>query len=880
MRLRDSTTRLRRLFVRDDSYENVISFAFHRALVLAALAACLAAPVAARAATLSGVVFEDVNYGGGPGRDIPTGGAVGISGVRVEIYNGNAFEGAVTTVAGGVFTYSYGGHAPRTVRVVSGTVRSSRPGGSTCTTCVPVQTFRTSGSGGGVAPETNRVGGETPGVSDAGSNTTGATLSSLTTLNVQTAQSITTVNPSTGSSAVTNINFGFSFSTIVNRRDASNCAPSGGGTFFPCQGSLRQFIINANALGGEGSLAQAGEGQLDGNDAALPSGFDSSIFMIPSAALSGGVGVIQLASALPTLTSSNTRLDATTQTVNSGNTNSGTVGTGGTVGVDNLALPTFQRPEIQIDGTAGGVITLSGANTAIHGFALRQAYIALTGANGVARNNLIGMTATGLSNDNSPTAYGVTFSGPNATIRSNYVTVNNSGIRSDGGGANAVISFNEVARPSAGHSSTFDGILLINGANNVQITGNLVRNQAGGGIELGFGSPGDSYVNVTVANNTASNNGFANASGSGAASAEPIGMVAYNFTGTNVLFYRNRVANNAGPGLIVMAATGVAASQNRFENNGGLAIDLDPNTRDPNNLGAPNGVTLNDANDADAGPNGLLNYAVVRSAAIVNGELILSGFARPNSSLEVYLAQADPSGFGEGQTYLTVLTEGSAADLDATTGAYGPGAVNGVAQGTDTTNRFSFRLPVPAGVAIGSILTSTATLNGQTSEFGGNVVVTGGPSLIHLKSVAVVSDPVNNQSNPKSIPGALQLYTLRLTNQGAGGVDSNSIMLTDPVPPNTALHVLDIAGAGSGPVAFVDGSPSSGLTYTFTSLASTTDSVEFSNDGGVTWTYTPVANANGVDPAVTHIRVRPQGAMAGASGGNPWFEVRFRVRVL
>ena len=51
--------------------------------------------------------------------------------------------------------------------------------------------------------------------------------------------------------------------------------------------------------------------------------------MIPSGALTSGVAVITLASALPTVTGSSTRLDATTQTVNIGNTNIGTLGTGG-----------------------------------------------------------------------------------------------------------------------------------------------------------------------------------------------------------------------------------------------------------------------------------------------------------------------------------------------------------------------------------------------------------------------------------------------------------------------------------------------------------------------------------------------------------------------
>jgi trimeric autotransporter adhesin len=144
----------------------------------------------------------------------------------------------------------------------------------------------------------------------------------------------------------------------------------------------------------------------------------------------------------------------------------------------------------------------------------------------------------------------------------------------------------------------------------------------------------------------------------------------------------------------------------------------------------------------------------------------------------------------------------------------------------------------------------------------------------------VLSDPVNNASNPKSIPGAVELYTLRITNQGSGSVDSNTLAIVDAVPTNTALDVRDAGAAGSGPVVFVNGTPASGLTYAYTALNNTTDSLEFSHDGGATWTYVPTPNANGCDPNVTHIRVRLQGAMAGSSaGGNPYFELRFRVRV-
>ena len=71
-----------------------------------------------------------------------------------------------------------------------------------------------------------------------------------------------------------------------------------------------------------------------------------------------------------------------------------------------------------------------------------------------------------------------------------------------------------------------------------------------------------------------------------------------------------------------------------------------------------------------------------------------------------------PSGFGEGKTYLTTLTEGSGADLDDTTGSYGPGPINNLLQGSDTTNRFRFEIPLPGGVSQGTLLTATATLGG------------------------------------------------------------------------------------------------------------------------------------------------------------------------
>jgi hypothetical protein len=153
------------------------------------------------------------------------------------------------------------------------------------------------------------------------------------------------------------------------------------------------------------------------------------------------------------------------------------------------------------------------------------------------------------------------------------------------------------------------------------------------------------------------------------------------------------------------------------------------------------------------------------------------------------------------------------------------------------------------------------------------------PAFINLQSVQVTSDPVNGATSPKYIPGAFALYTTQITNTGDASPDTNTVSITDAVPAHTVLYVGDLSGAGSGPIQFANGSPSSGLTYTFTSLSSTTDNVDFSNDGGATYTYTPTPDANGFDANVTNIRISPQGVFAATGGGNPSLQISYRVRV-
>lgn len=151
--------------------------------------------------------------------------------------------------------------------------------------------------------------------------------------------------------------------------------------------------------------------------------------------------------------------------------------------------------------------------------------------------------------------------------------------------------------------------------------------------------------------------------------------------------------------------------------------------------------------------------------------------------------------------------------------------------------------------------------------------------LAARKTVSIEEDPVNGTTNAFSLPGARARYTVEVESTGRLPIDDNSVSFIDVLPPQTKFLVTDIS-PGAGPVLFTDGSTSSALTFNFTSLGSMTDDLAFSNNGGASFTYTPTPDMDGADPAITHIRVTPQGAFAG-DGDNaaPSFTLEFDVIV-
>jgi len=164
---------------------------------------------------------------------------------------------------------------------------------------------------------------------------------------------------------------------------------------------------------------------------------------------------------------------------------------------------------------------------------------------------------------------------------------------------------------------------------------------------------------------------------------------------------------------------------------------------------------------------------------------------------------------------------------------------------------------IPAGEA-------TADINGQAVE---NFIEASDSFLITQpmtaqKTVAIFSDTLGNPA-PYALPGSIAEYTIAFQNPTGDDIDAGTIDIIDAIPANTVFSNTPIDAGLT--IAFDDGTPVSGLTLPASALS-------FSEDGGVTYGYTPVG---AFDSNVTHIRVQPVGTMlAGTEAA-----IRFRVLI-
>ena len=167
------------------------------------------------------------------------------------------------------------------------------------------------------------------------------------------------------------------------------------------------------------------------------------------------------------------------------------------------------------------------------------------------------------------------------------------------------------------------------------------------------------------------------------------------------------ISGNAQAGVYVVSGNNNRISGNSIVNNSALGIDL-----------APTGVTPNDLGDADTGPNALQNFPVLSFAEPTSGGSNttiagqLNGAANQTFRIEFFSnTSADPTGNGEGQTYLGFQ--------DVT---------------TDGTGNANIQFTTPTAVT-GFITATAIDATGDTSEFSAAVQVST-PTIAIVPSVA------------------------------------------------------------------------------------------------------------------------------------------------
>jgi Ca2+-binding RTX toxin-like protein len=386
-----------------------------------------------------------------------------------------------------------------------------------------------------------------------------------------------------------------------------------------------------------------------------------------------------------------------------------------------------------------------------------------------------------------------------AVVRNNLVGFSNGldCVRFEDGSTGALVQGNEIVGCGSATASSDDGVTFDGTATSI-VRGNLVRDSFGSGID----SLGD-VSGLTVENNTIQNNGQGSQERSGIRLSDERGG---GLTTQSVTVARNVISGNGGDGVLVTGSTTsparlVTVSQNSIFANA-LGIDLSTGP----DVDAGDGITLDDPGDADLGGNDLLNFPVVDSAVEQAGVLTVTGWSRPGATVEFFLSDPSPSGFGQGHTLLGSAVEGSTGDADASVSSFGPGPVGGVLQGMDTTNRFRFALALPSGTPTGGLLTATAMLAGETSEFGG------------LASIQVLNAPPVVADDAYATPQDTQLSVA-----GPGVLGNDSDADGDP------LAAVLVGGPGHGTLTL---NPDGSLTYVPNPGYSGPDSFSYrANDG-------------------------------------------------
>ncbi|MFL6335798.1 MAG: carboxypeptidase regulatory-like domain-containing protein [Pyrinomonadaceae bacterium] len=259
------------------------------------------------------------------------------------------------------------------------------------------------------------------------------------------------------------------------------------------------------------------------------------------------------------------------------------------------------------------------------------------------------------------------------------------------------------AAGTAALGNTGHGIAIINSGSNLigsSVAGeaNLIAGNGGDGVHVEETAGGDADLNFVQGNliGVSSSGGALPNAGNGVSIFGDNNGVGGENAGEG-----NQIANNGSDGVEVASGVSNAVRGNSIFSNTGLGIEL----RDAQPDGT---ITPNDLGDGDTGANRLQNFPFINSATSTGGGTNIAGTlnSTPGTSgfrIDFYSSPScDPSGNGEGQTY-----------LGSTTVA------------TDDGGLATFNVPLAATTTIGHVLTATTTAEDQnTSEFSPCRVIT------------------------------------------------------------------------------------------------------------------------------------------------------------
>ena len=292
--------------------------------------------------------------------------------------------------------------------------------------------------------------------------------------------------------------------------------------------------------------------------------------------------------------------------------------------------------------------------------------------------------------------------------------------------------------------------------------GNLISGGRDGVTGGSSGISGGSVDNTTVQGNSIGTV----ADGTSALANSGIGVN----LGDKALIERNVIAFNGSDGIEANCGACIQhITANAIHSNGGIGIDL--------NAGS-NGVSQNDADDSDTGPNGRQNFPVLDPVLFPGGTSIggtLVSTPTTTFRVEIFANDAcDPTGNGEGQAFV--------------------GANDAVM--TDGTGNVTFTVTLDQSVAAGKIMTATAIApDGSTSEFS---LCTPPPPTTTSTSTTTTTSTVATTSSTSTTTVAPTTSSTSSSTTTAPTPTTTSSTTTTPTPTTTSTTLAGCAGVPDG----------------------------------------------------------------------------------